>query len=287
MSAPLSVAVVGCGHMGTLHARTIADDPDSKLVACVDIRIERAKALADRYGGQAMTGMGLPVDVAIVAVPTSQHIRVARPLLEAGVWCLIEKPIDDGEALWSHPRARVGHVERYNRGLHGLATEGITALQATRYCVPPERPVEDDVFLDLLVHDLDLALQWVKLDELLEARAASVEDGLAQEGMARWSIVGGGEARFEVSRVADKPCRRIAWVGAGQEVDVDLIQGRARVGAQEAHPGDTDPLRAQWAGFKNAIRGGVSPAQPATCEEAYAAVELALEARREALRATP
>ena len=176
--------------MGSLHARTVAGDPDSELVACVDIRLERAEALAHLHGGHATTRLERPVDAAIVAVPTSQHIRVAEPLLEQGVWCLIEKPIDDGRQIWSHPRARVGHVERYNRGLHGLATEGITTLQATRYCVPPKRPVEDDVFLDLLVHDLDLALQWVTLDTLLEARVAAREDGLAQEAMVRWSLQG-------------------------------------------------------------------------------------------------
>jgi predicted dehydrogenase len=269
--------------MGALHARTVAAHPDCELATCVDIRLERAHKVAEAYGGIAQKAVTVPVDAAVVAVPTSQHVVVARPLLERGVWCLIEKPIDDGSEIWTHPLARVGHVERFNQGLQGLDTEGIDTFHATRRCLPPGRTVEDDVFLDLLVHDLDLVLQWVDLGPLLEARAHTLQEGKAEEAMARWAIKGGGEACFEVSRLADKPQRLLRWEGNGEQVDVDLLNGRATRDSQEVQATAVDALTAQWRGFVDALLGGNARSQPATCEEARAAVNLALEARQVAM----
>ena len=283
MTSPISVAVIGCGHMGALHARTVAAHPDCELVACVDLQIERAREVADAYGGQAHHTVTGEVDTAVVAVPTSQHAIVAQSLLERGVWCLIEKPIDDGSEIWTHPLARVGHVERFNQGLQGLDTAGIDSFHATRRCLPPGRTVEDDVFLDLLVHDLDLVLQWVDLGPLLEARAHTFQGGKVEEAMARWAIKGGGEACFEVSRLADEPQRLLHWEGNGAQVDVDLLQGRATRDSRAVRTGSVDALTAQWRGFVDAFVGRGTRSQPATCEEARAAVNLALEAREAAM----
>jgi len=269
--------------MGALHARTVAGHPDCELVACVDIQLDRARKVSEAYGGTAATALTRTVDAAVVAVPTSQHTGVALPLLERGVWCLIEKPIDDGSEIWTHPFARVGHVERFNQGLQGLDPASIDSFHATRRCVPPGRAIEDDVFLDLLVHDLDLVLQWVDLGPLLEARAQTLQEGRVEEAMARWAIKGGGEACFEVSRLAKKPQRILRWEGNGEQVDVDLLNGRATRDSRRVEAAAVDALAAQWAGFVAALVGGDEGSQPATCEEARAAVHLALQAREVAM----
>ncbi|HAC81076.1 MAG TPA: UDP-N-acetyl-D-glucosamine dehydrogenase, partial [Deltaproteobacteria bacterium] len=89
-------AVVGTGHLGTFHAEKYAAIEACDLVGVVDVDHERARALADRLSCKAFSSpMDLvgKVDCVSVAVPTTLHRSVAGELLEAGVDCLVEKPL--------------------------------------------------------------------------------------------------------------------------------------------------------------------------------------------------
>src|SRR5215212_11796062 len=95
-TAPLPVAVVGCGRMGQLHARVYSQMPQVKLVGLYDADPDVAAAAKDKYGGEVFTDLEAlaPHGRAVtVAVPTQFHATVARPLLKRGVACLIEKPL--------------------------------------------------------------------------------------------------------------------------------------------------------------------------------------------------
>jgi len=87
----LRIAVVGAGYMGPLHAdklvRLAAADPGLVLTGIVDIKPERARTTARRFGVDAFEDIReiLPrVDAVIVAVPTVEHYGVVRVALEAG-----------------------------------------------------------------------------------------------------------------------------------------------------------------------------------------------------------
>ncbi len=93
---PVPVAVIGVGHLGAIHARIYAENPDARLVGVVDADGERAQAIAKEHGCEAFASAAdLPAEVKAVSVvvPTSLHAEVAVPLLERGVACLVEKPI--------------------------------------------------------------------------------------------------------------------------------------------------------------------------------------------------
>lgn len=126
------VAIVGCGDMGSAHARGFARLPDCEVVATVDPDPEAMR----RHG---LTWPGPPpphfLDVeemlravepsaCVVAVPDSQHRRVAEAVLAAGCDVLLEKPIattmEDAEAIIAAARAagrilQIGLVYRYAR----------------------------------------------------------------------------------------------------------------------------------------------------------------------------
>ena len=90
------VAVVGCGHLGTIHARLLAGRPDVELVAVVDPYPASREKVASVHGCAAFaepTELIGRIDAAVVAVPTDRHAAVALPLLEAGIDLLVEKPI--------------------------------------------------------------------------------------------------------------------------------------------------------------------------------------------------
>src|SRR5207249_1961830 len=81
------VGVVGVGALGQHHARVYADLPGATLAGIYDADLSRAAEVAARHGVPAFRQLRELTDAAdaiSVAVPTVEHHRVARTLLEAG-----------------------------------------------------------------------------------------------------------------------------------------------------------------------------------------------------------
>ena len=86
MADQIRTAVVGTGYFGRFHANHYTKNPDAKLVCVVDSNPERAKAMAEEFGAEAVTDhreIYDKVDAVSVAVPTPFHFDVARDLIEA------------------------------------------------------------------------------------------------------------------------------------------------------------------------------------------------------------
>jgi UDP-N-acetylglucosamine 3-dehydrogenase len=164
--------------MGRHHARNYARLEEADLRAVVDKDLERARALADRFGAAAFSDVGqllreLPnVAAASVAVPTSLHAEVAGALLSAGRHVLVEKPIaatlEEADRLLELANQNsailaVGHVERFNpavRELKRLLDDGRLgsplSLIARRVGLMPPQIRDANVIVDLAVHDIDI-----------------------------------------------------------------------------------------------------------------------------------
>jgi predicted dehydrogenase len=94
----LRVAVIGAGQVAERHAEAYAANPDAEIVAVVDPLLDRAKALAARFGAAAhasyeqLLASGT-IDAASACVPHNLHLDVTRAATRAGVHLLMEKPI--------------------------------------------------------------------------------------------------------------------------------------------------------------------------------------------------
>src|SRR3954468_10534636 len=115
--------------MGRHHARLLQSTPRIAFAGAVDPGGDRWGAVRDPAGGYGsiheLAGHGKP-DFAVVAVPTDEHLGVARTLAAAGVHMLVEKPLAGSVAEareiiaaceTAGIRAAVGHVERFNPAL--------------------------------------------------------------------------------------------------------------------------------------------------------------------------
>src|SRR4051812_48198114 len=122
--ANVRVGVIGVGHLGQHHARLLASIEGVELVGVCDTNRTRADAIALKCGarvfGEAASLLG-QVDAVTVAVPTTAHVDVALPFLDAGVATLVEKPIAPsvadadrliGAAEASGALLATGHTER-------------------------------------------------------------------------------------------------------------------------------------------------------------------------------
>ncbi len=186
-------AVVGVGSMGRNHARVYQELPDVELVAVVDTDEVAADKIAQFYQIPAyqdyreMVEQAKPQAVS-VAVPTSEHFRVVRDLLEMGCHVLVEKPIaascDEARSLIEVAQRTgkvltVGHIERFNPAITELKRRldegqlgGIFQIHARRLGPFPSRIQDVGVILDLAPHDLDI-MRYLSGHEVVRLYAES------------------------------------------------------------------------------------------------------------------
>jgi predicted dehydrogenase len=225
----IRIGVVGAGHLGRIHARLLhqhaADDVE--FVAVVDPVAENRLSIAAENGvrayAQAEELIGA-VDAAIVAAPTKLHREVAGALLEAGVHVLVEKPIatDSREAtelvsLAARRRLtlQVGHVERFNPAFEAIATRSSrpTFIEATRHGVYTGRSTDVSVVLDLMIHDIDLALALCD-EPVVEvgAHGGTVFGPHFDWAEAELRFASGAVAHLSASRVAPSATRTLRTI---------------------------------------------------------------------------
>ena len=90
------VAIVGAGFMGKMHGNVYANLPESKVVAVVDIDINKAEEIAKSHGARVATKMDEvldSVDLVDVCLPTYLHCKYTVMAAHAGKHVLCEKPI--------------------------------------------------------------------------------------------------------------------------------------------------------------------------------------------------
>lgn len=175
MDSVVRAGVIGVGRMGQYHVGAYSEITGVDLVGIVDV--DKSKApLAEKYRTEfhsdyrALFGK---VDVVSIAVPTSLHFDVARDCLEAGIHCLVEKPISNdmakAEELFriageKNAALHVGHVERFNGAVQELKKVVVDPIFIeSRRLGPYDSRIKDDgVVLDLMIHDIDIILNLVE-----------------------------------------------------------------------------------------------------------------------------
>ncbi len=296
---------MGAGVFGGHHARKYASLPDVTLAAVLDPHEERSEALAGPLGGSVFDELEPfleAVDVVTVASPASTHARVAAAALARGRHVYVEKPLADNapEARALVQRAAAsglvlacGHQERAVFRAIGLLDlpERPLRLEAVRRGTPSDRNLDVSCVLDVMIHDIDLALALNPSEVTgVKARGSRHEHGFADEARAELSFGDGMTAALEASRVAPRRERSMRVVFAAGEVRIDFLThafsdstGFGLDAAFAARPDGRDPLGASVSAFVAAVRGEAS--RPlVTGAEAARALETALEIDRAAGR---
>ncbi|MBW1776621.1 MAG: Gfo/Idh/MocA family oxidoreductase [Deltaproteobacteria bacterium] len=231
------VAVVGVGYLGRYHAEKYQKIPEAHLVGVVDIDRDRAETTALRVGTQPFGNhreiLG-QVDAVSIAVPTPQHFHIAMDFLQEGVDVLIEKPItstlEEADTLIEAARAQdrfiqVGHLERFNpavRTLDGVVRNPLF-IESHRLSRYKPRGTDVSVVLDLMIHDIDIILNFVK-NKVKEIRAAgmSVVTPHVDIANARLEFENGCVANVTASRISLKDERKLRLFQRDKYISIDF-----------------------------------------------------------------
>ena len=235
----LRIAVIGAGHQGRNHLRFLPELEDTKVTLIVDRDLEKARHSGEELKVPYDTHYSARLDefdAAILAVPTTEHFRIASELAEAGKHMLIEKPVTSTveEAQRLHDLvqrtgvvAQVGFPERYNPAvLRALPT--ITKplfIETHRLGIFTPRSLDVDVVLDLMVHDLDLLSLFLKEEPSdIEAVGVPVLSRNVDIANARLKFPGKCVVNLTASRVSAKRMRKMRLFQPYYYVSMDLVE---------------------------------------------------------------
>ena len=308
--SPLSSAVVGVGRLGREHARILGELPGTRLEGVHDRDRETGERVARERGTRhfgTLEALLEAADAVVVAVPTSDHHRVARRALDAGCHVLVEKPFtatleeaDDliGVAEERELELRVGHVERFNDAVRASSPhlERPRFIESLRLAPFQPRGTDVTVVLDLMIHDIDLVLGLVESPlASLHAVGTPVLTDSVDIANARLVFEDGAVAEITASRVSEERTRSLRVFQPTGYLRLDLASGRGEflrrrdggpAGRENAPRGLEDvvervtlrgdgrePLKLELEAFLGAVRGEAS--RVVSAREGRAALEIA------------
>ncbi len=304
----LKTAVVGVGSLGQHHARNFAEisvKNESTFVGVCDSNIENAREIAAKNNCQYFTDwtdLLDKVDAVSIATPTETHCEIACAFLERGVHVLVEKPfaktLDEADKMIaaaekSGTKIMVGQLERFNPAmvaLRPLVTKPLY-FEIHRVSPFPNRSLDVDVVLDVMIHDLD-AIQWlvgadVKVSSIAAVGIPVISDKV-DAANARIEFENGAVANITASRIGTEKIRKTRFYQTNSYVVLDYATKFASVTSlapNAIHPllgvsvnrleiNDIEPLRAEIEAFLDCVTNDKTP--PVTAADGRRALALAL-----------
>jgi predicted dehydrogenase len=277
------IAVIGAGQFGKNHCRVVHESPVAQLAAVVDSDGARAQETAALYGATPLTDyrdLVGKVDAAIVAAPTTVHEEIACALLEAGIDCLVEKPIAPDVAAADKVIAaaerngrvlQVGHLERFNPAVVELEKRSTLPLffEIHRLNLFSPRSLDVDVVLDLMIHDVDIVLALAKA-EPSEIRAAGIRILSEKVDIAnvRLQFPNGCVANLTASRVSTERVRKLRLFQPHQYLSLDYsrqdlvifsVGENRQIGFEKAPVSPSEPLKMQFEAFVRSVETREKP----------------------------
>lgn len=247
--------VIGVGHMGKHHARILAEIPECELIGVCDIDKDKGQKIAKEYNctyhGNIKELLS-KTDAVIIATPTNTHREITIEALNKGNHVLVEKPIsldlkEADEIITAASRnnliLQVGHIERFNPAI--LASKKVVQnplfIEAHRLSPFYGRGVDVSVVLDLMVHDLDIILNYVKSPvKHISAGGVPVLTNYIDIANARLEFENGAIANITASRISLMKLRKIRFWQKYSYVSVDTLNRKVGVFYREINNGQPE-----------------------------------------------
>jgi predicted dehydrogenase len=234
----LRVGVVGVGHLGSHHARAWSRIAGAELAGGFDpdpAARERAKRELKLPAFETLEALADRVDLVSIAAPTPLHAELALTCLTRGIHVLVEKPmastVAEGDSMLALARSRqralfVGQVERFNPAVQAARPylKSPRFIEAHRLAPIVPRGIDVDVILDLMIHDLDLAL-WLTRSRVTQVHAVGVPVLTPRIDIAnaRLTFASGCVANLTASRISREKIRKIRFFEASEYLSIDCL----------------------------------------------------------------
>ncbi len=222
----LKVGIAGVGQFGQNHARILSRSNKCEFVGIHDKNKKRALEIAGKIDAKVFPDFDSLLnecDALVIVVTTISHYELAKKALEKGIHVFIEKPITSD--LWQaeelikiadekNLKIQVGHIERFNPVVMEVEDKIKDPIFIECHRIAPFTPRGSDVpvVLELMIHDIDLILAFVKSDvTYISASGAGVMTKSIDIANARIEFENGTVANVTASRISLKRSRKFRF----------------------------------------------------------------------------
>lgn len=240
----IKIAVIGVGHLGSIHAKIYKEIPNCFLAAVCDTdkkRLEEVSQSLNVPGYADYRELFGKVDAVSVATPTKLHFHIAADFLKHNVHTLVEKPftptLKEADKLIKIAKKnklilQVGHIERFNSAF--AATQKLIKepkfIECHRLSPFPNRSLDIGAVLDLMIHDIDIVLGLVDSPiKKVESVGVQVLTPMEDIANARLTFKNGCIANLTASRVSDEWMRKIRIFQKDTYISLDYKEAKASV----------------------------------------------------------
>ncbi|MCP3936412.1 MAG: Gfo/Idh/MocA family oxidoreductase [Actinomycetia bacterium] len=195
--------------MGSWHAGNLAAQPGVDVVAVADVYEPSAAAVAEQTGASVMDAHAAieAADAVLIASSDDTHAEFAIAAIEAGKWCLLEKPLGatldqaqrvlDAEIASGRIHTRVGFMRELDPAHAQVAAAAaelghLTRVRSVHRNVDGERREVGLLFAQSLIHDIH-TIRWLSGREFarVTVHVAERPDGF-RDVLLVGGLVGGG-----------------------------------------------------------------------------------------------
>lgn len=221
------IGVIGIGRIGEHHIRNYSAMPHTDLIGIYDVDQEKAGKKAALYNTTAYKDIESlldKVDAVSICVPTEGHADALVKVASFERDVLLEKPISaslaDADRIIQAAEntgiiLMVGHVERFNPAVMTIKDimdpKDIIYMEAQRIGPYESAYSDTGVVLDLMIHDIDIALHLIDSDvAAVKSMNQTVRSETEDVAHAQLKFDNGVVAVLEASRMANRRIRSMS-----------------------------------------------------------------------------
>lgn len=235
----LKVSILGLGNMGRNHLRVLSMLKGVDIAYIFDQNAESLEVLAKQYKVPATQDADTAIagaDAVVIVTPTSTHFEYFKRCVGKVRNVFIEKPLaqsmieaEEIERLAKENNIFIqcGFIERFNPVIAGLKrvleNDEVINADFMRTNRLSARITDVDVVLDLMIHDIDLALFLNGPVKLVSAHGTR-EHGLVAFASAMILHENGAMSRILASRMTEKKIRSVQVTSANAFIDAELLR---------------------------------------------------------------
>ncbi len=278
-SSSIRIGIIGTGAMGKNHLRVVHSIPEYRLTCAADIDTQILDSACEPYSISRYTNFKAmldEVDGVMVSTPTIHHYEISRFFLENKKHVLVEKPItstlEEADELIEIAKKHnvvfaVGHLERFNPAVEYInpLVKRPLFIEVQRLGSFSPRSLDVDVIMDLMIHDLDIILQWDQSGiKQINASGIPIISNKIDIANVRLQFNSRMVANITASRVSQKKTRKLRIFQKNNYISLDyqkrsvktytLTNGNIVEDIPEIK--EIEPLKNLWMNFYKTITTG-------------------------------
>ena len=246
---PVKIGLIGLGKMGQNHLRVLSMLKSVDLGFIYDVNTDVMRESAGRYGVKPSENLEADlknVEAVFIVTPTTTHYDMIRRAGQCVKNIFVEKPLTESVettesicrfAAENTINLQVGFIERFNPAIVELKkilqhnSPRVINIDFIRTNKLSNRITDVDVIIDLMIHDIDLALYLN--GEVKEVSVHGVmEEDLIVFAHSILTHTNGAFSSITASRVTEKRIRQINVTCDNMFIDCNLLRKELLVNRQ-------------------------------------------------------